>query len=164
MNSNGIISFREPFRDYHPIAFPINSDDDYNGYYYYYYSDNLPLIAPFWTDIDISNGGNISYRETMDSALLERVQNQLVSLFPALESFHPSIMFIATWSAVAPYSISYGSGVRKLHSLCDAVYVSNVISYLIRMHAYYAHTCTGKHFPGCNDHGWSHVICNLHIH
>ena len=60
VGSNGIISFGSVFNDYSNIA----------------YTSSLPkkyLVAPFWNDIDISNGGTISY-EIFDSGYyLEQV-------------------------------------------------------------------------------------------
>ena len=64
----------------------------------------ISLIAPFWIDLNPSNGGNISYRKTSDSELLQRVSS-LVQLVNSgnLASFVPTQLFIATWYQVPRY-------------------------------------------------------------
>ena len=64
-----------------------------------------PLIAPFWDDVDITQFGNIFYRQTSDSALLQRAHDQLHELFSFSGNFTPSTLFIATWDRVAGYAV-----------------------------------------------------------
>ena len=93
VNTNGILSFRTPFTDFDPQGFPL--------------IDNSSLIAPFWDDVDIrtSEGGfgNIYYRLTFNTSLLERARDQLRELFPSTGSFTPTQLFIATWDRVAEF-------------------------------------------------------------
>ena len=63
----------------------------------------LPLIAPFWNDIDITTSGNMFYRTSSNAALLQRAHDQLQELFPSSGNFTPTTLFIATWDRVAEY-------------------------------------------------------------
>ena len=89
VNTNGIISFQHPFTEYIPRRFPLNN--------------LLPLIAPFWNDVDIRSPGNIFYRQTNDTTLLQRARDQLQELFPSSGNFTPTTLFIATWDRVAQW-------------------------------------------------------------
>ena len=86
VNRNGIISFQLPFTEYIPRRFPLNN--------------SIPLIAPFWDDVDIRRCGNIFYRGTSNATLLQRSRDQLQELFPSSDNFTPTTMFIATWDRV----------------------------------------------------------------
>ena len=66
---------------------------------------NIPLIAPFWDGVNIRRFGRIFYRQTSDSALLQRAQDQLHKLFSFSANFTPSTLFIATWDRVAGYAV-----------------------------------------------------------
>ena len=66
-------------------------------------STGLPLIAPFWIDIDITRFGNIYYRITSNATLLQRAHDLLQELFPFSGNFTPITLFIATWDRVAEY-------------------------------------------------------------
>ena len=87
VNTNGIISFRLRFTEFRPQRFPLNN--------------SIPLIAPFWDDVDIRRFGNIFYRETSNTTLLQRARDQLQELFPSSGNFTPTTLFIATWDRVA---------------------------------------------------------------
>ena len=97
MNTNGILSLQDRFTDFSPDPFPI---------------DGLPLVAPFWDDVNIQEGGTIYYRQTTNSLLLEDFHNELVAISPSLQSFHPTWLFIATWFRVA----EFGGGIEVWHS------------------------------------------------
>ena len=88
VNTNGILSFRSQYLQYFPEMFP---------------STGLPLIAPFWNDVNIRRFGNISYRITSNATLLQRARDQLQELFPSSGNFTPTTLFIATWDRVAPF-------------------------------------------------------------
>lgn len=89
VNSNGLLSFEREFTRYRPEEFPISSP---------------PLIAPFWRDFNPSIGGNITYRQSNDSTLLENVHRLLSSLeIGNLTTFYPEHIFIVTWDSVPPY-------------------------------------------------------------
>ena len=79
-----------------------------NGYlsfnYWYWIPQRLslsdvPLIAPFW--VRFLSTGNIFYRQTNDTILLQRARDQLQELFPSSGKFTPTTLFIATWDRVA---------------------------------------------------------------
>ena len=55
----------------------------------------MPLIAPFWHDVNTVNGGEIYYRQETDSELL-------ASFDLLAQDFRPKLLFIATWDRVAP--------------------------------------------------------------
>ena len=99
VNTNGIISFQRPFTDYIPRRFPLNN--------------NIPLIAPFWDDVDIRRFGNIFYRQTSNVTLLQTARDQLQNLFPSSDNFTPTTLFIATWDRVA----QFGGGSQVSHVL-----------------------------------------------
>ena len=75
--------------EYTPRSFPLN--------------DFIPLIAPFWDDINIERFGNIFYRQTSNITLLQRARDQLQELFPSSGNFTPTTLFIATWDRVAEF-------------------------------------------------------------
>ena len=89
MNTNGIISFQCQFTESSPRRFPLNN--------------LLPLIAPFWDDVDIRRFGNIFYRQTNDTTLFQRAHDLLQELFPSSGNFTPTTLFIATWDRVAQF-------------------------------------------------------------
>jgi len=64
---------------------------------------NTRLIAPYWTDIDTRNGGDIWYRESTNNTLLQRVSQEIRRVFPEKNKFHASWLFIATWDNVSFY-------------------------------------------------------------
>ena len=88
VNTNGILSFQSPYLAPLPQMFR---------------STGLPMIAPFWDDIDITTFGNIFYRETNDATLLQRARDQLQELFPSSGNFTPTTLFIVTWDRVAEW-------------------------------------------------------------
>ena len=88
VNTNGILSFQSPYLAFLPQLFP---------------STGLPLIAPFWDDIDITRFGSIFYRQTSNITLLQRARDQLQELFPSSGNFTPTTLFIATWDRVAQF-------------------------------------------------------------
>ena len=65
--------------------------------------DRFPLrdkrgrIAPFWGDVDTRNGGVVFYRESTDTALLQRATRDI------RRAFRATWIFIATWDSVAFY-------------------------------------------------------------
>jgi hypothetical protein len=64
-------------------------------------SSNAIVIAPFWTDINIENGGELYFRSSDDSNLLQEVG--VVIGEGDGSDFLPITLFIATWYRVAPY-------------------------------------------------------------
>ena len=92
VNPNGVLSFRRPFTWITIRSFPLLAA--------------RTLIAPFWDDVDITRFGNIYYRLTSNTTLLERARDQLQELFPPAGNFTPTQLFIATWDRVAEFNQS----------------------------------------------------------
>ncbi|XP_078262826.1 uncharacterized protein nid2a isoform X4 [Rhinoraja longicauda] len=89
VGTNGIISLQGLPREsqYVDDGFPID----------------FPVIAPYLSDIDTSQGrGRIYYREDRSLDTLERVGWELRKAFPR-RRINPEHSFIATWENVAPY-------------------------------------------------------------
>ena len=79
-----MISFKRPLHQPTPVPFPI--DDD--------------VIAPYWTDIDISTGGNVFFRESMENEILNRITSEILATNPKLTEFKAHWAFIITWENV----------------------------------------------------------------
>ena len=92
MNTNGVLSFGQPYTT--TSSNRLNFDSVFSP----------PIIAPFWDDINIAGGGEIYYRQVFDSFLVEQVQLEVSSQFPEVGFFYPSLVFVATWDRVAPFS------------------------------------------------------------
>ena len=82
---------------------------------------SLPIIAPFWDDINVEVGGTIYYRQESDPSVAEQIQQEISSHYPEVELFHPSLVFVATWDRVQPYSF----GFRGLENTFQVVVVSD---------------------------------------
>ena len=75
------------FTAFSPLPFPLIS--------------RVALIAPFWFDLDSTRGGSISYRQSNDSQLLQRMSSLVQAVNDReLVDFHPTRLFIATWYQV----------------------------------------------------------------
>ena len=107
VNTNGDISFRSPFNSFIPRPFP---------------SAFPPLIAPYWADFDSRRGGTISYRQTSNSTLLQRVRSQLQESFPSAGNFTPTDLFIATWDQVPGFSFRSLVGIHVVQFHAYSVY------------------------------------------
>ena len=92
VNTNGVLSFGTSYTRAVGTNFTLLSSP--------------PIIAPFWDDIDIFNGGTIYYRQDSNSTVMELVQRVLVSEYPEAASFQPSLVFVATWDRVEPFRFS----------------------------------------------------------
>ncbi len=90
MNANGIISIGAPFMDWIPSPFP------YLG---------IPLVAPFWHDVNTEFGGRIYYRQTSNPLLVQQFTSEVKDV-THFDCFAPTALFIATWLRVPPYSFS----------------------------------------------------------
>eukprot|EP00117_Sycon_ciliatum_P009054 scpid1187/ scgid4064/ Laminin subunit alpha-5; Laminin-10 subunit alpha; Laminin-11 subunit alpha; Laminin-15 subunit alpha len=90
---NGLISLSNPFHNFKPEVFPGAQTSNVR---------NSHIAAPFWSDIDLTRGGNIYYQvysadsnSAEYSEVLEGVQN-----LTGLDSFVPLGMFVVTWDEV----------------------------------------------------------------
>ena len=66
-----------------------------------------PLIAPFWDDVNVRHGGTIYYRQDNTSSVADKVQREIYAEFPDIGFFYPSLVFVATWDRVEPYTASF---------------------------------------------------------
>ena len=104
VNTNGIISFFTDGYGYTPQSFPLNYGET--------------IIAPYWADVNLWDGGNISYREeirqTQNQDPFEEVDSIIRDAFSNMQQFTSSWMFIATWDQV-PFYGSYNSFIVRWH-------------------------------------------------
>ena len=94
VNTNGVLSFRQPFDTSTPQPFPLAGDEI--------------LLAPFWDGHDILQGGRILYRFSTEPSLLSRVGERVGDAFEL--TFAPNLLFVVTWDDVAQFisSVSHG--------------------------------------------------------
>ena len=90
MNSNGHLSLNREYRQYNPEMFPFR----------------VPLIAVFWADVDIRplNGGNIWYRITNTSDLLQQAKMDIQRGYEFDDDREIDYLLIATWDHVGYYN------------------------------------------------------------
>ena len=93
VNTNGVLSFNQPFQVRNPQIFPFGS---------------LALISPYWEDFETSRFGAVYYRNTTNPTLLRRAQYFLQDIFPSARNFFPSNLFLATWDNVPERGIVSG--------------------------------------------------------
>ena len=88
VSTNGVVSFGAPFTNPFSRPFPLLSTSDI-------------LIAPFWDDSNVENGGQILFRLSENQTLL----NQVGSIInDCLEyDFTPTMLFIVTWNRIPDY-------------------------------------------------------------
>ena len=92
MNTNGVLSFGQPFPRYSSFGSNFNS-----------IHSSPPIIAPFWDDVDIRRGGIIYYRQDNTSQIAEQIQLDISVYFPNIGFFYPKLVFVATWYRVQSY-------------------------------------------------------------
>ncbi|XP_031413708.1 uncharacterized protein LOC105909089 [Clupea harengus] len=88
VNHHGHITFNQSLSQYVTHEFPANSTMD--------------IIAPFWTDLDNRESGNISYQQYTSGDALQTATQDISSYFPNV-TFTASWVFVATWDRVAYY-------------------------------------------------------------
>lgn len=86
MHTDGVISFNQPV-SFTVSPFPINNSD-------------IQLIAPFFANADTTRLGTVWFRETNDTTVLKKAEEDLHRAFPDQTSFQPQIAFIATWDGI----------------------------------------------------------------
>ena len=91
VNTNGVLSFKQPFLEATPKPFPNSS---------------IPLIALYWENSETTARGLIHYRNTTNPTLLRRTQSQLQDVFPSARSFLPSYVFVVTWDNLQRLAIA----------------------------------------------------------
>ncbi|XP_077984839.1 sushi domain-containing protein 2-like [Glandiceps talaboti] len=113
VNTNGVISFLRNIWEFTPEPFPLHVDT-YGR-----------LVAPYWADVDTTNGGEVYYREITnpDDILLKRASIDIRRIFPRHYSFTASWILIATWDNVAFFGAS-NTGKEKRNTF-QCVLVTN---------------------------------------
>ncbi|NWI91347.1 TECTA protein, partial [Pitta sordida] len=87
VNNNGLLSFGMGVPTFTPEPFPL---------------PGRPFVAPFWADVDTRLGGDVFYRQSRDSHLLERLAQDLApARTPGDPPPSPTWAFVATWHRVA---------------------------------------------------------------
>lgn len=96
VNSNGHLSLNESYHAFTPQMFPFNG---------------IALIAVLWDDIDIrppdGSGGNIWYRVTTSSELLQKAKMDIQKGYEFDKDREIDYLLIATWDHVGYFS--YGT-------------------------------------------------------
>ena len=88
--------------------------------------DNRRLVAAFWADVDTRIGGDVFYRETTDSNLLQQATNDVTVTFVDQRKFKATWLLIATWHDVAFYGAT-GNYTNKVSQLSFIRYTSPFI-------------------------------------
>ncbi|XP_017775713.1 PREDICTED: nidogen-2 [Nicrophorus vespilloides] len=104
INTNGLLSFGNEFPTFFNIEFPL----DY------------PIVAPFYSNVDTTKSGNISYYETTDRHLLDRAKSTVRDAFTN-SNFIPISIFVVTWNKVGYYK----AGNDYLNTFQVAIYIGN---------------------------------------
>ena len=105
VNTNGILSFDVGFPQCCPRPFPVG--------------DDVFLVAPFWSDVDIRMVGDISFEvhsvDDLDSWVHLREVNSFVSNYTG-NQFDGTWMLVAFWDSVHPYP--HGDGRQDEFTVC----------------------------------------------
>ena len=90
VNTNGFISFDNPFTSHSPSPLPLGGTQQ--------------IIAPYWDNVDTRGTGEIFYRQTADPGLLAKTSNTIRGALPTLsQNAVITNLFIVTWDAVGYY-------------------------------------------------------------
>lgn len=91
VNENGFLSFADIADAPYPVSI---------------YS--VGIIAPLWTNLNVTSGGQVFYQKFTNGSLLSQATEDINRMFPD-EYFTPSWLFIVTWEKV---SLASDTGVR----------------------------------------------------
>ena len=89
VSTNGVIFFGEGKTDFTPTPFPMNG---------------TRAVAAYWTDSDPREGGNIFYRETYDSKVLEKISLKVRQGFVQFGNFRSNWALITTFNNVPAFA------------------------------------------------------------
>lgn len=89
VNANGVLSFRTPFGSSCPEPFPLSSD---------------VLIAAFWANFDVEEGGQFHFQLTNDEILLSAVGSFIHARVYC--DYSPGLLVIATIDSVPQFQSS----------------------------------------------------------
>ena len=117
VGTNGIISFGAAFNDHNTVPFPGTTAIVTGSF----------LVAPFWSDVDIEQDGQILYEvhNSTNSDLLDQVSSAINNNTDAID-FSGTWMLVARWDNVSPYPA--GTGSQFLIDLYNSIFndVNNV--------------------------------------
>jgi hypothetical protein len=147
VSTNGVISLRNSYVNHAVESFPLQSS-------------NAIVIAPFWADIDIENGGELYFRSSDDSNLLQEVE--VVIGEGDGSDFLPITLFIATWYRVAPFGRPQEDVVSVTIQVCICVWlavkqVAVAMKYIAKPHLTFFRICMLMLQP-------THSVKNPNIH
>ena len=80
-----MISFKKPLNLFTLASFPVDNED---------------VIAPYWTDIDITDTGNVFFRESVEDEMLDKISNEIRTANVKLANYKAHWAFIVTWDHV----------------------------------------------------------------
>ncbi|KAF7287931.1 hypothetical protein GWI33_000273 [Rhynchophorus ferrugineus] len=83
VNDNGLVSFQLDLPQFINMEFPL----DY------------PIIAPFYSNVDITEAGTISFYETQNEQQLQRATENIRESFLSSYDFEATSIFVVTWSS-----------------------------------------------------------------
>ncbi|XP_042364316.1 alpha-tectorin-like [Plectropomus leopardus] len=86
VNHNGHLTFDNPLRAHSPQRFPLYVPRDF--------------IAPFWTDLDNREIGQVYYNQYTSGSVLQQATRDINDYFPNM-NFNANWVFVATWYEVA---------------------------------------------------------------
>lgn len=89
VNTNGLISFERGVSQYTPSEFPLL---------------DIIGVSPFWGDIDTRRGGDVFYREILDTNSLNSIAYEIRRSFSSFYSFKPTWAYCVTWYQVANFA------------------------------------------------------------
>uniref|UniRef100_A0A914CR66 NIDO domain-containing protein n=1 Tax=Acrobeloides nanus TaxID=290746 RepID=A0A914CR66_9BILA len=89
INANGAISFQSMITGYTPSCAPVIGE--------------FSMISPYWTGVDIRTTGNIYYRESRDSDVLQQSNMEIHNAFPEMDNINMNWAYIITWYNVTYY-------------------------------------------------------------
>ena len=103
---------------------------------------SIPLIAPFWVDINIEGGGQIFYRQTDVLMSLQHAVDLIEVARVSLDvkrNFSPTSVFIATWDRVAGFSADSDSDVSA--DCNNNIFLPIILQYILLCHQTLIHKC-----------------------
>ena len=142
VNTNGLLSFGMPRSSYLSSSLPLA---------------NLPLVAPFWGDVDTRGSGEVFFRQTNNQSLLASVGTQIQMSFMDSLQFLPTSLFIATWINVGYYDM-HTELVRFLW------YVTNRKLFKYFTMTFSSQNHTDQHISGYLGNKWNKIICPFSIY
>uniref|UniRef100_A0A914CS15 Uncharacterized protein n=1 Tax=Acrobeloides nanus TaxID=290746 RepID=A0A914CS15_9BILA len=89
INVNGAISFKSVINVYTPSCAPVVGA--------------FSMISPYWADVDIRTTGNIYYRESRNSNVLQQANMEIRNAFPEIDNVNMTWAYIITWYNVTYY-------------------------------------------------------------